>query len=241
MSLSGKQLKKALDYSFKGGSSTFIDPVLSLAITPSEYTINTSGVATISSLELTGSIEPNNGTEITFDLQDALGNSLQSGSYPTAIYFSVPTPIPTTSQTYYLVIQYTTDTGSFKRNLSTSVSTIVTSEAKVGQLANESQNFSTAAEFAALNVESGFTVKSKSELINKFEISTPNTGRVVIIVPNSMGTVADISDGITTSVLDEFTGPILDSTGIQPRKIYVSTNALTPPTDGKYDYKIIFS
>lgn len=235
MAISGKQLKQALDYSLKGGATNFLVPEISLTATPSEYTVDGS-TTSISSFTLNGTIQPNDGTNITFDLQTLTGTSLQSGSFGTNIAFSV-NPAPTTSQTYILYVTYTTSTGG-TLTISTTTATTVTGQAKVGQLTTAGADI-TAVNDLTTAIENTFTIKTQTQLLNYFAIAAPNTGRIVIIVPDDMGTIASIADGTSTSILDEFRTPINDSAN--SRKIYVSTNALTPPADGNYNYKITFS
>ena len=71
-------------------------------------------------------------------------------------------------------------------------------------------------------------------MVNVFSIIAANTGRIVMTIPDSFGSVTSIEDGAGLNVLSQFNA-VVDVPNL--RTIYVSINALTPAT---YDYKFIF-
>ena len=83
-------------------------------------------------------------------------------------------------------------------------------------------------------IEATLSALSKTQAINLFTINALNTGRIVIVVPNSFGTLLDIADNTDSSVISSF-NLVVDTPN--NRKIYVSKLALTPAV---YRYKLVY-
>jgi len=225
--ISAKQVKSILDYSFVGGSS-FLAPVASFIATPSSYTDTT----VPGGIVLSGNIIPNDGTDVSWTITDAVATVLTSGTTTSVSHNLVTIPSSIGSYTYNLNVAYKDLTGT---TFSTTVVTqiVVSTACKIGQLPNPGDDIIVPGDLDPL-VEDTFAIKTQAEVINLFTITAAATGRVVIIIPDSFGSVVDIQDNTDSSVLSQF-DIVLDPTNT--RKLYVSVNAVTPAT---YHYKIVF-
>lgn len=226
---SAKQLKNILTYSFSGGDSNFIAPTASFSSSPSSY----ADTDTISSLILSGTILPNNGRNIQWNIKDPSNTILESSTGNSVSHSVASIPSTVGSYSYSLNITYQDETGTtFPLTVLTTLA--VSTAAKIGNLAAPGDTFSDATGFNNLAVESGFTIKSQVEAINLFSYALVTTAKLVIVVPDSYGTLTDIQDNTDSSVLSQFTA-IIDSTNA--RKLYLTNNVLAPAT---YNYKLVY-
>lgn len=226
--ISSKQLNQVLEYSFAAGSGVFLSPTASFIATPSAYTDS----SIPGSVTLSGTIIPNNATDISWNIrsnQSTLDLSIGTDNNILHNLASIPTTID--NHVYSLNVSYKNDMGI---NLSFTVTTAITisSAGKVGHLGGPVDNFTTASQFDTLAVESGFNSKTQTEMINLFTINVATTSRVVIVIPDSFGTV-DIQDNTDSSVLTQFD---LVTDASNNRKLFKSTNTLSP---GTYHYKLV--
>ena len=225
--ISGQQLKQVLSYSFTNGTS-FMAPTGTFIATPSAYTTN----SLPASVTLNGSLIPNNAVNITWTITDSLGTTLLTGLGNSSNY-TLPT-IPNTigNKVYNWNISYQDGNGNnYSLILSTTV--YVTAAANIGQLNGAGVNITVPGDLTPA-IEATLTSTDKPTLINLFAITASNTGRIVIVIPDSYGTVSDIQDNTDSTVLSQFN--VVTDPG-NNRKIYVGTNAVTPAT---YNYKIVF-
>lgn len=227
--ISAKQLKNILDSSFSSNSvSAFAIPTATLTATPNNYYETDVPI----SVTIDGVITPNDGTSITWDLRDSTNVSLVTGSGNTISHTLASEPTSVGVYTYTLIIDYLDDNGSsFSTNATVNVT--VLSKALVGQLALPGDDITIPGDLTPA-IEATLTGLSQVQSINLFTITAAATGRIVIVVPDSFGTLLDISDNTDSSVLSEF-NTIVDASN--NRRIYVSKLALTPAV---YRYKLVY-
>jgi hypothetical protein len=227
--ISARQLKNILDNSFSSNSvSGFAAPTAILTATPDYYYESDTPI----SVTIDGVITPNDGVSITWDLRDSSNVSLISGFGNTISHVLLAEPTTVGVYTYTLIIDYQDANGS---NFTTNATVNVTVLAKtlVGQLALPGDDITIPGDLTPA-IEGTLTDLSQLQSINLFTITAVNTGRIVIVVPDSFGTLLDISDNTDSSVLSEF-NTIVDASN--SRKIYVSKLALTPAV---YRYKLVY-
>jgi hypothetical protein len=234
--ISGKQFKNMIDYMLQGGLSSsrvggFIDPTATFTAAPTSYTDSLLPV----SIVLSGTITPNSGVVTSW--------AITAGTSPTPIAVgtnNVPTvtlsggsiPAAIGTYNYYLTVYYT-DSNLATQSFLVSSMVIISATALYGQLANPGENIIIAADLTP-GIEATLTVTDKATMINVFNIIALNTARIVIVVPDSYGTVTAIEDGSALDVTSQF-NVIVDAPNT--RTIYVSLNTVTPAT---YSYKLIF-
>lgn len=234
--ISARQLKNILDTSFSTGDGTSaINLTATFIATPSTY-VNTS---IPSGVTLSGTISPNGGLLVTWVIKDTLGTTLTSGSGNTVSYNLTSIPTTIGSHPYTLIVSYqdslgTTFTSSFITNVT------VTTLMKVGQLLLPGDDLLVAGDLPN-GVEATFTTYTNAQAINLFAVVADHVARLVIIVPNSYGTLSSISDNTDAivystdpNVISEFK-VIIDT--VNNRRLYVSLNTKSPAT---YHYKLLF-
>jgi hypothetical protein len=225
--ISGQQLKQVLTYTFAGGT-TFLGPTGTFVAIPSTYTVD----SLPPSVTLEGSLLPNDALNITWTITDGIGNTLVSGLGNTVSFALPSVPNTVSNNVYNWNITYEdTNGGTYTLILSTVV--LVTASAKFGQLNGAGLDIIVPGDLTPL-IEATFTVTDQVTIINLFAIVAPYTGRLVIVIPDSYGTVTDIQDNTDSTVLSQF-NVVVDAPN--NRKIYTTINAVTPDT---YYYKIIF-
>jgi hypothetical protein len=227
--ISAKQLKNILDSSLGSATiSAFTVPTAELTATPNSY----NDVDAPISVTISGTITPNDGLNITWDLKDPSNVSLATGTGKTISHLLASEPTAVGSYTYTLSIGYE-DTSGNAYQTSATVLVTVTTKSLVGQLALPGDDITIAADLTP-TIEATFSQLSQIQSINLFSINAVNTGKIVIVVPNIFGTLLDISDNTDSSVIGEFS---MVADAANDRKIYVSNLALTP---GVYRYKLVY-
>ena len=226
--ISGKQLKQVLDYSFTSGS-TFVSPSATFLADFSSYTT----LNIPASISLTGTITPNDGTNIQWVIINSSGTVLGSGLGNNALVTLSGVNIPSTLgvNTYTLTVTYLDLTGASASQVFLCTVT-VSSSALIGQINNASQNIILPSDLTPY--ESSLTDVDQAFLINLFPINALNTGRLVIVVPINYGAVVSITDNTNQIVTNQFNA-VLDAPN--SRIIYVTDLVITP---GSYYYKVNF-
>ena len=227
--IGSKQVKQIIDYSFSYGAGSFLSPEATFIATPNSYTATSPPGGNII---LSGSIIPNDGTDISWVITNSVGTPLADGVDNTPSH-SIAPPASIGSYTYNLNVSYKNDVGTTIAFVIIAV-IVVSADGKVGQLDGPGDDFTTPAEFDVLNVEGGFIFKTNSDVINLFSFEVTSTARTVIVIPDSFGSVVDIQDNTDNSVLSQF-NTVADVGNT--RTLYVTDLALTP---GTYFYKVVF-
>jgi hypothetical protein len=227
--ISAKQLKNILDHSFSASAGTSA-VLLSATFTaaPSQYN-NTSIPG---SVILSGTIVPNGALLVTWVIKNALGTILESDSGNNVSHSLAAIPTTIGSHPYALIVSYQDGTGTSFTASFTAVVT-VTTLMKVGQLLLPGDDLIVSGDLSGA-LEGTFPTYTSTQAINLFAVTTSRTARLVIIVPDSYGTLSDISDNTDSSVLNQFK---VVPDFVNNRKLYVSLNAVTPAT---YHYKLVF-
>ena len=228
--ISARQLKTILDYSFTTAASTGgTTPTATFSANPAMY----SATNLPASVSLTGTITPNGGLNITWVILTNSGGVLTSGSgnnVNVGMTGSKPTAIG--SYTYTLVVTYQNTAGSsFTVSFPTLIQ--VTAMAEVGQMLLPGDNINVPGDLTG-PLEATFATKDSNQIINLFAVIAVNTGKIVIVLPYSYGTLVDISDNTDFSVKSQF--KLVDDP-TNARQIWVSYANLTPAT---YYYKIVY-
>jgi len=227
--ISARQLKNILDTSFSSNPITgTVAPTATMTATPNNYY----DVDTPLSVIIDATITANDGLNITWDLRDPVNVSILTGSASTISHTLVSEPTSAGVHTYTLIMSYGDALGNNYTTNST-VAITVLSKAMAGQLALPGDDITVPGDLTA-PIEATLSALSKTQSINLFSINAVNTGRIVIVVPDSFGTLLDIADNTDLSVISSF-NLILDAPN--NRKIYVSKLALTPAV---YRYKLVY-
>lgn len=226
--ISGQQLKQILTYSFSNGSS-FLAPALTFTILPSSYTLNNIPA----SLVLSGSVIPNDGTNIQWSMTNSSNVVIGAGIGLNAAVTLTGGSIPSTVgiYTYNFIVTYV-DANNVTQSISTSVLLYVTAPGLYGQINSPSQDIIVPGDLTPYL--GSLTITTQATLINLFSIVATNTGRIVIVVPDSYGTVTSIEDNTSMNITSQF-HVVVDVTN--NRKFYVTNSALTP---GTYYFKVNF-
>jgi hypothetical protein len=226
--ISGRDLKNVLTQSFTNGTS-FLAPTASFIATPSTYTVSSLPASVI----LSGTITPNNGTLITWTITNSGGTVIATGSGVNVTHTLASVPSAVSTNVYNLNVTYTNATAGTTAVIVVATSVVVTAAGKVGQINSPTATITIPGDLTA-PYEAALVVETKTQMINLFPIVAANTGRIVIVIPDSYGTVSIIEDGAGLNALPQFNAT-LDPTN--SRTIYSSVNIVTP---GTYNYKIIF-
>jgi hypothetical protein len=227
--ISAKQLKGILDKSFSTEPIlSFTPPSAILTASPDTYTTITvpASITFSSTIVVPGTL-----TLLSWDLKDELDNILTSGVTTNVSYVLNTPPSTVSTPTYNLVVYYSYEGTSYSIIFPATV--IISVESLVGQLANPGDDITIPGDLTA-PIEATLTSKTKLQVINLFAITAAVTGRIVLVVPDSYGTLLDIQDNTDSTVLSQF-DLVLDPTN--SRRIYVSISALTPAT---YNYKLVY-
>jgi len=226
--ISSQQLKQILTFSFTNGSS-FVAPTCSIIATPSLYTTD----SVPGSVVITGTLVPNDGTNISWTLTASGSTTALLIGTGNSLTYNIPSvPAIAGSYSYNWNITYEDNTGT-TLSLVCPITITVTASAKYGQLANPGDNIVIAADLTPA-IEGTLTVTNQSFIINLFPLIASNTGRIVIVVPDSYGAVTSITDNTNLDVTSQFN--IINDV-VNSRKIYVGINAVTPNT---YYFRINF-
>jgi len=228
--ISAKQLKKLLDYSFTTPTSSGAVPTATFSANPNMY--GTTVLPT--SVALTGVITLNGATNLLWDITTPDGTLLNTG-FTTSVFHTLSgaaVPSVAGSTTYTLNVSYSNRTGTgFNASFLTSVT--VTDVVKVGQLPDPGDDIIASADLTVF-IEDTLASLEITEVINLFSVNAINTGRILMVIPYSFGTVTSIQDNLDVVITSEF-NVVDDSTN--SRKIYITQNVLTPAT---YHYKFTF-
>jgi len=228
--ISARQLKNILDKTFSGTPITsFVAPTAVLTVTPNSYTTN----LVPGSVAFSGTITPNEGTFVSWELKNSGGTVLTTGSSNSVSYTLNSPPSSLGTYVYSLYTSYTNPNTLATEVLITNVNLVVGVNAKFGQLDGPSRNITNAADLTT-PLENALDEKSKLQLINLFSLTAAISARAVIVIPNSYGTVIDIQDNSDQTIINQLT---LVNDNINNRKIYVS-DLLTPTVT--YYFKVVF-
>ena len=225
--ISGQQLKQVLGYVFTNGSS-FLAPTGTFLATPSTYPDDSLPI----SIVLNGTLVPNDAINITWTITNNVGTILLTGVGNTVSYTLLTIPSTIGSHNFNWNISYQ-DSSLTNYSLILTTNIFVSTSAKIGQLANPSDDIVISTDLTPL-IESTLLSVTQNTVINLFAITCTNIGKIVIVVPDSYGNLLDIEDNTNSTVLNQF-NVITDITN--NRKIYVSIANVTPDT---YYYKLIF-
>jgi hypothetical protein len=230
--ISARQFKNILQNAFTGNNALgYTPPTITFIANPLEY--DTSAIP--NNVVLSGVITPNNGTNLSWSIFENAGTTpIITGTSLTINYTDV-TPFTTPGVSIYkLVVNYTTPTGTAAPTITKTININVTTQSFVGQLANASSNITSAADLTPAILSTLFS-KSKSQIINPFYLDLQNNAKIVFVIPDNYGTVANIMDNTDQNVLSSF-AVYLDSANA--RKIYVANNLTTPST---VRYQFVFN
>jgi len=184
------------------------------------------------SVTLTGSLIPNDAVNVTWTISNSVGTVLLTGIGNSSSYTLPVVPSTVSNNVYNWNVAYQDGSGTnFSVILAATVN--VTANALIGQLNGAGVNITIPGDLTPA-IEATLANTSQPAIINLFAITAANTGRIVIVVPDSYGAVADIQDNTDSTVLSQFN--MIADTG-NNRKIYVGINAVTPAT---YNYKVVF-
>jgi len=136
-------------------------------------------------------------------MTDSTNTNIGSGSGTSALVTLTGISIPTTvgSYTYTMTVTYL-DSASVTQTVICVVSLLVTSAALYGQINNPSQAIVLPADLTPYLPS--LTVSNQSIIINLFSVVATNTGRIVIVVPDSYGTVTSITDNTSSNITAQF-------------------------------------
>lgn len=226
--ISAKEMKLVIEYMFSG-TPGFISPTSVFTSSPVSYT--TSSVP--SSVVLSGTITPNGGTITSWSISDSTSTVIAGGTNSVPSYTLTGGSIPTSvSLNSYFLTTYYTDSNGTALSYVVSTSFSVDTSILVGQLSTGT-DISVPADLSS-GIESTLTTTTQQNIINLFDIVASTTGRVIFVIPDSIGVVTDISDNTNSSVLTQF-NIVIDSSN--NRKIYTQINQVTPAL---YKFKISF-
>lgn len=224
---SAKQIYNIIEYTFSGENNNivnpdFVEPTATFSVTPVLFSLDNPPA----NLTAAGAITPNSASNITWEVYDGVSVSpILSGS-GTVVSGIIKTP--TADTTYQLKIMYSG--GNEELSVYSTVDTY--EDTLIGQLPAPGIILVTADNLTPY--EAGLTHISESESKSFFEINASATGRIVIVVPNSYGTLLDIADENDNSALNEFT--TINDVG-NDRIIYSKIDTVTT---GRYKYKLIY-
>lgn len=224
--ISAKQTKNIIDYMFSS-TTGFDAPTATFSVSPTFYGEDPGAEPAVT---LSGVITPNDGTSVSWTIL-YLGSPIATGSGSSVSHTLASSPATVGTYVYTLSIQYTNDllaTQSLNYNVSLSVNAV----GYYGQLALPGDVITDAASVDA--VLGSFTSSTQTVMLNNFNVVASNTGRIVLVVPNSYGTLISILDNVEEDVLDEFN---LFNDTANARKVYTTINALVP---GTYTYKLSY-
>tara|TARA_B110000037_G_scaffold198697_1_gene237810 strand:+ start:3847 stop:4527 length:681 start_codon:yes stop_codon:yes gene_type:complete len=225
--ISAKQLSKVLAVSFSGGSS-FMAPTSTFIATPASYSVS----AAPASVTLTGTITPNNGTDITWTITNGVGTIIAVGTGNVVSHTLAAVSTTVGTDTYNLNVSYK-DLTLATLSMVVTTSVLITTAAMIGQLSNPTDVITTPAELTPA-FEALLTVTDQATIINVFDLVAAFTGRLVFVLPDSYGTLTAIEDGSGLDVSTQF-NTVVDASN--NRVIYISINVVTPAT---YNYKIVY-
>lgn len=226
--ISSEQLKQVLTFSFLNGSS-FLPPSCTFTATPTSYDEDNIP-ATIT---LSGVVIPNDGTNIQWTISNSVGSPIGAGLGTSIAVTLSGLSVPSSLGVYNFTLTVTfLDGAGNTQSINTVVSIFVTAVSLYGQINNPTQTITVASDLTPYL--SSLTSTNQGTLINLFLVQALNTGRIVIVVPDSYGVVSDISDNTDASVISQFS-VVYDVAN--NRKIYTSLVAVTA---GDYYYKVIF-
>jgi hypothetical protein len=230
--ISAKQFKVILDSAFSGAPVlNFNPPTTTFTVALSTYPV--SNIPT--SLLFSGSITPNEGTNITWSIIRVSDNGLVASGSNNSISSTINTGIPNLPGSYKYKLSVSYKYAGFTQvNIDKYVDVLVYANAYVGQLSGPSATISTVGDLTP-QVLGTLTIKSFQEVANWFPIVSSVTARIIFVIPNSFGTLDRIEDSDDNSVLDEF-DVLPDSAN--GRNIYVAKLA-TSPSAGVI-YKFVF-
>lgn len=223
--ISAKQIKAILDYSFSAGSN-FLAPAGSFIATPSSYT----STSLPSSVVLNGSLIPNDATNITWTIKNNIGTTLLAGVGNTCS-FTLPSVPTSGSNVYTWEIAYL-DTNNNALTLILPTTVFVSTPGLYGQLPTPSDNISVFGDLVPF--AGALSEGDQNFFINLFEVVCTHNGRITIVVPNTFGTLQDISDNTDASVLSQFN--VVNDVP-NNRKIYTTINSVAA---GSYYFKLIY-
>jgi len=230
--ISARQFKNILQNAFTGNNALgYTPPTITFIANPLEY--DTSAIP--SNVVLSGVITPNNGTNISWGIFENAGTTpIVTGTSLTINYTDV-TPFTTPGVSIYkLVVNYTTPTGTAAPTITKTININVTTQSFVGQLANASSNITSAADLTPAILSTLFS-KSKSQIVNPFYLDLQNNAKIVFVIPDNYGTVANIMDNTDQNALNSFT---VYPDSANARRIYVANNLTTPST---VRYQFVFN
>jgi hypothetical protein len=230
--ISARQFKNILQNAFTGNNALgYTPPTITFIANPLEY--DTSAIP--SNVVLSGVITPNNGTNLSWGIFENAGTTpIITGTSLTINYTDV-TPFTTPGVSIYkLVVNYTTPTGTAAPTITKTININVTTQSFVGQLANASSNITSAADLTPAILSTLFS-KSKSQIVNPFYLDLQNNAKIVFVIPDNYGTVANIMDNTDQNVLNSFT---VYPDSANARRIYVANNLTTPST---VRYQFVFN
>lgn len=226
--ISGQQLKEVIEHMFSG-TAGFILPTATWTSYPLSYPATTLPA----SVSLYGVITGNSGVITSWSITDSSAAVLATGTNGSPSVSLTGGLIPSTIglNTYFLTVFYT-DANGAASSFVESTSFSVTSDVSIGQLAT-GVDIILPADLTG-GIESTLNVTTQQDIINLFDVVATTTGRVIFVIPDSLGSVTDISDNTNSSVLTQFNE--VDDTA-NNRKIFTQINQVTPAT---YKFKISF-
>ena len=224
---SARQLLNILAYTLSGDNSnvnrtTFVEPTATFSVTPTTYAVESAPA----NMTVTGSIIVNDAVNVTWEVYDGVSISPVLTGSNNVINATLDTPlIPTT---YTLVVTYTggNETLEVVSQVNPYYSTYV------GQLPTPSDDITVAADLTPFLA--GLVGLSYTDALELMTITAAYIGRLVLVIPDSYGTLTDISDENDLSVINEF-NVVVDAPNNQ--KIYVKIDTVTP---GSYKYKLVY-
>ena len=231
--ISAKQTKNILSHMFSTVSG-FNAPTATFAVAPTTY--DDLSVPAPGGVTFSGTITPNDaiapvGAINGWSIMNG-ATTLASGTGNTVAHTLVTIPSVIGTYSYNLVVSYTDNLAQIL-SLIIPVTIIITGVGYYGQLALPGDTITIPADLTA-PILATFTSTTQPTMINLFTVTAVNTGRVVLVIPYSWGTLSDISDNTNATVLSEFT--LVDDPG-NSREIYTTDLALVP---GTYYYKVTF-
>jgi hypothetical protein len=233
--ISAKQLKNILQNAFTGSNALgYTIPEVTFNANPLEYDTG----ALPSNIILTGSIIPNGRTGISWGIYENTNTTPIVTGTALTINFTDITPFATPGvSTYKLVVNYNAPNNTPAPTITKTINISVTTQAFVGQLSGPSVVLASAGDLisGSPSILSTLSSKSKTQIINPFYMDLQNSAKLVFVIPNNYGTVANIMDNTDQNVLSSFTA-IPDSSN--QRTIYVSNNLTTPST---VRYQFVFN
>jgi hypothetical protein len=229
--LSAQQVKQMLQIITKNSENQNGSvPTVTFSATPASYSVNDLPASILFSGTILASVNTESivGWAIKFN-----SSTLNTGT-GTTISYTLPggsVPDELGAFTYTLEVTYLAVGNTTPQTFSTALVINVLEDGKIGYMNSPTGNILVPADVT----NAVLTTLSKQDMINVFPITNVGQSRLVIIVPNSFGTVAYISDNTDQVVTSEFN---LVNDPSNNRKIYVSVNALAANT---YRYIVNFA